>query len=569
MGVSRSTNGDALPAPTTIYTARRIHPVDGRDRPDGSQPTALAVRGGRVLAVGSLDECRQWGEAVIDDRFGDDVIVPGFVEAHAHVGEGAIGTSVPVVSRFDRPTADGGMSPAVRSYGELIERLRSLDRDMDARGEPDTLDISVRGFDPIYYAGERRLDRHHLDAVQTRRPIYVQHANGHLATVNTRGLEVWDITDDLAVEGLGRFDDGSLSGELREGAQTLARGARGGFIQQHTDPQVIRWFAAAAQRAGITTCSDIVSPVGLVPGAEEVWASVTREETFPIRAASFMMAAAHTTSIDDFVESFRATKARNEHSRWLIPAVKIVFDGSIQGWTAAISEPGYFTGTGHPMLLIPIEKMREIITGLHRAHITVHVHCNGDLASEAVLDLIEEALSHTAWLDHRHTITHAQTMTRAQLRRAARLGVAANFFTNHLWYWGDQHYEQTLGPDRANNLDPCGDALLEGVPFSLHCDAPVTPLSQLHTMWCAVNRVTPSGRVLGPWQCITPSQALRAVTIDAAWMMRLDHEVGSLETGKRADFTVLDADPLSVDPMAIRNIGVLGTVIDGVPTVVS
>ena len=145
----------------------------------------------------------------------------------------------------------------------------------------------------------------------------------------------------------------------------------------------------------------------------------------------------------------------------------------------------------------------------------------------------------------------------------ARLGLCANFFTNHLWYWGDQHYEITVGPERANQLEPCASAIREGVSFSIHSDAGVTPLGSLHTMWCAVNRVTPSGRVLGDHEKIAVEDALKAVTVDAAFQLHLDHEIGSIEAGKKADFAILEEDPLAVDPMQLRDIKVWGTVLAG------
>ena len=121
----------------------------------------------------------------------------------------------------------------------------------------------------------------------------------------------------------------------------------------------------------------------------------------------------------------------------------------------------------------------------------------------------------------------------------------------------------SVAPTRR--FEPCASALREGVPFAIHSDAGVTPLGQLHTMWCAVNRLTPKGRVLGEAEQISPYEALRAVTINAAYQLHLDHEIGSLEAGKRADFAVLEEDPLSVDPMTIRDIAVWGTVLGGQP----
>ena len=120
-----------------------------------------------------------------------------------------------------------------------------------------------------------------------------------------------------------------------------------------------------------------------------------------------------------------------------------------------------------------------------------------------------------------------------------------------------------MGPDRANRLDACGSALAAGVPLAIHSDAPVTPLGPLFTAWCAVNRVTPKGRVLGTAERITVEQALRAITLGAAWTLKLDGEIGSIECGKRADFCVLEEDPLAIDPMRLKDLRVWGTVLSG------
>jgi hypothetical protein len=244
--------------------------------------------------------------------------------------------------------------------------------------------------------------------------------------------------------------------------------------------------------------------------------------------------------------------------------VKFILDGSIQGWTALLNAPGYLTGEDHGQLLTVPEQFLDWLLPFHENGVNVHMHCNGNRTQDLAIETVDAALRRHAWLDHRHTVTHAQLTTQAQLRKMANLGLCANFFANHLWYWGDQHYEQTVGPERANALEPCASALREGVPFSIHSDAGVTPLGQLHTMWCAVNRLTPKGRVLGEVERISPYEALRAVTISAAYQLHLDHEIGSLEAGKRADLAVLSEDPLSVDPLRIRDITVRGTMLGGV-----
>jgi predicted amidohydrolase YtcJ len=149
------------------------------------------------------------------------------------------------------------------------------------------------------------------------------------------------------------------------------------------------------------------------------------------------------------------------------------------------------------------------------------------------------------------------------MRRMKTLGMAVNLFANHHYYWGDEHYATTVGPERAERMNACRSALEIGLPMAIHSDAPVTPMSPLFTAWCAVNRLTGSGRVQGGHECISAAQALHAVTLGPAHTLHLDGEVGSIETGKRADFAVLHDDPLGVDPAALREIGVWGTVQGG------
>jgi len=143
------------------------------------------------------------------------------------------------------------------------------------------------------------------------------------------------------------------------------------------------------------------------------------------------------------------------------------------------------------------------------------------------------------------------------------MGVCANLFANHMWYFGDAHYEMSIGPDRARRMDACRSALNHGVTLAIHSDTPVTPMGPLTVAWCAVNRITPKGRVLGEAQRITVAEALHAITLGPAKTLKMDDEIGSIETGKKADFAVLADDPLSVAPYELRNIEVLGTVSGG------
>jgi predicted amidohydrolase YtcJ len=541
-----------------IYSARRIITMN----PSNPEATHIAVRDGEILGVGSLEEVAVWGEHELDERFADHIIVPGFVEAHAHVMEGAMAL-MPYLGYFDKPMPDGSIAKGITSYEALLARLSEIDASMNDPTEA----IVARGFDPIYFEAEDRLTRHHLDQVSTTRPILLYHASGHLATANSAMLAENAVTADLKVEGLGRDEHGELDGELREPpAMSLCKTGYRAVMRSNLDERALHNFGRMACNTGITTVTDLAGTLVMAPRYMEMWQRVVNDPEFPTRIAVYNIPAMPGDAVD-----FRQTAAEMvrlkelETDKLRFQGVKFVLDGSIQGWSALLNSPGYLTGEDHGQLLTVPDQFKDWLLPFHEAGLNVHMHCNGNRTQDLAIETVEAVLREDPWLDHRHTITHAQLTTQAQLKKMAKLGLCANFFANHLWYWGDQHYEQTVGPERANALEPCQSALREGVPFSIHSDAGVTPLGHLHTMWCAVNRVTPKGRVLGETEKISPYEALRAVTLSAAYQLHLDHEIGSLEAGKRADFAILDEDPLTVDPMKIRDIGIWGTVLGGVP----
>jgi len=243
--------------------------------------------------------------------------------------------------------------------------------------------------------------------------------------------------------------------------------------------------------------------------------------------------------------------------------VKMMLDGSIQGFSARLRWPGYFNGAPNGIWVTAPAQYEADFEVYHRAGLQIHTHTNGDEASEVAINAIGRILARAPRPDHRHMLQHAQMIDAGLFRRMAALGLGVNLFANHLWYWGDQHAEMTMGPDRADRLDACASALAAGVPLAIHSDAPVTPLAPLFTAWCAVNRITPKGRVLGEAERLTVIQALHAITLGAAWSLNLDREIGSIECGKRADLCILDDDPLSIDPIALKDIPVWGTMLSG------
>jgi predicted amidohydrolase YtcJ len=247
-------------------------------------------------------------------------------------------------------------------------------------------------------------------------------------------------------------------------------------------------------------------------------------------------------------------------------AVKLIADGSIQGYTGYLSQPYHVPPGDDPSFRgyprIPREKLIEQVVHFHRAGMQVAVHGNGDASIDDILDAFEEAQRVAPREDPRFIIIHAQMARPDQLDRMAKLDVIPSFFTLHTYYWGDRHRDLFMGPERASRMSPAKSALDRGIRFTIHCDTPVVPMEPLRLVWAAVNRRSTGGAVIGAAERIEPMQALRAVTIDAAYQHFEEADKGSLEVGKLADLTILSRSPLD-DPEQIDEIQVQQTILGG------
>ncbi|MDE2397245.1 MAG: amidohydrolase [Burkholderiales bacterium] len=533
---------------TTIYKARKILTMNPA-RPEASH---VAVREGRILGVGALDELAGWGPYELDERFANQVLMPGLVEGHCHLMAGSLWRYV-YCGWFDARDPAGRLWPGLKSLDAVVDALAAA---AGAGGAP----VVGWGFDPIYF-GARRCTRADLDRVSATRPVGVMHASGHILNANSTLLDqAGFLRAGIDHPGIPLGADGLPEGELKgPEAMMPALGPVGldrSFLSG--DEAGIRDFARLCVRAGVTTATDLAATLG--DAEVDTLLRVAGQADYPLRIVPFLRLIGMKPA--DAVERALALRARSSE-RIRLGRIKIVADGSIQGFSARLRWPGYYNGAPQGLWYTPPETMRELYTLALARGVLVHTHTNGDEATELALDCMESALAASPARDHRFTLQHCQLADTAQFRRMEALGMGVNLFANHHFYWGDQHYALTVGPERAERMNACRSALDTGLPMAIHSDAPITPIGPLFTAWCAVNRLTASGRVLGTAERITVAEALRAITIGAAASLKLDGEIGSLECGKRADFCVLEDDPGAVDPAALKDVRVWGTVQDG------
>ena len=511
---------------------------------------AVSVRGDRIERVGTTED--------IMASVGDDTVVvdlrgrtllPGFVDAHGLFP----GSGLTVIA------ADVSSPPIgkVRSIDDLVAAMQAqLER------TPDGYWVQGAGYDDTLLVEMRHPTREDLDRVSTELPVALTHVSGHIMSVNSVALELLGIdasTPDPDGGVIGRVPGSSEpNGVLEETARLEAM-----RIAQDLGPVIVYRLVKAAVRdyaqKGVTTAQAGGMVTGLLRALKlgsDLGIIPQRLVLFPFFSEEGEAILAGEFSLDAF-----------NTDRVAMPAVKIVADGSIQGYTGYLSEPYHVpykgdTGyRGYPA--VSREDLFEQVFALRRTGYQLAIHGNGDASIEDILDAFEAAQAEHPVDDPRMILVHAQMARADQVARMKALGVTPSFFSAHTWYWGDRHRDIFMGPERAANMSPAKWAQDNGLRFSSHLDTPVTPMLPLQAVWSMVHRISSGGDVIGPEQRIAVMDALRAVTIDAAWQVFREDEIGSLEPGKLADLVVLSGNPLD-DPINMRELAVERTIVGGV-----
>jgi predicted amidohydrolase YtcJ len=532
------------PPPRTLYRGGPILSMDAENR----IAEALLVEGDRITAVGSEKGVRELagGRARVVDLAGR-ALLPGFIDAHGHFpGAGIYAVFADLNSP---PTGD------VEHIDDLVARLAGRAAETSAGDW-----VVGMGYDDTLLAEVRHPTRSDLDRASSEHPVMISHISGHLAVLNGLALERLGISVETPDPEGGVIrrepETGEPDGVLEESAMELiAAGIPLPSLMQGL--AISREAAARYARAGVTTAQSGYTAKTLMQSLP--W--LVRLGVVPLRLVLWPGMELADEMLD----------GRYEFSSWdelwvKSGAVKLIADGSIQGYTGYLSQP-YFVPPGddpsyrgYPR--IPRDELIERVARYHARGHQLAVHGNGDASIDDILDAFEKAQRAHPREDTRHIVIHAQMARDDQLDRMKQLGVIPSFFSLHSYYWGDRHRDIFMGPARAERMSPARSAARRGLRFTIHADCPVVPMEPLRLVWSAVNRISASGARIGDAQRITPALALRAVTIDAAYQHFEEDEKGSLEPGKLADLVILSASPLD-RPETIDRIRVLETIVGG------
>ncbi len=498
-------------------------------------PQAVLCEDGKIIAIGEKEQLETGADKLYDLQ--GATMLPAFLDSHSHI--------TTVANTF----AIADLSQA-QSVDDVIRIMKNyLENKQEIKEEEFLIGFS---YDNNNFPGKVHPTAADLDKVTTEYPIIISHSSGHMGVCNTLALEKLGITKDTPeIQGgkIGRHSDGTPDGYLEETAFTSNASA----LKPPSYEEMCRYMEQAQElyfKYGITTMQDGFT------GAKE-WAllsSLAKENRFKADVVAYI-------DIDKASYILKNNPQYAEYNNNLrIGGYKLFLDGSPQGRTAWMSKPYENSGdyAGYPVW--QDEQVRYFVEKAVTDKQQLLCHCNGDAAAEQFIYSFEkiDGLLDTKE-NFRPVLIHGQLARPDQMPRLEKLGMIASFFVAHVWQWGDVHLEN-FG-NRGMKICPVNSAIENKVVTTFHQDTPVLPPDMMNTVWCAVNRITKNGVQLDESEKVTVYDALKSITINAAYQYGEENRKGSIETGKDASFVILDKNPLTIPKEDIRDINVVCTIL--------
>lgn len=506
---------------------------------------AVLVENGVIKKQGSLAEVKQAAspQAESIDLQGN-TLMPAFIDPHGHVSMVGHFSLMADLSECD-------------NFDEVVQVLKAYIQEKELKKG----DIVVGcGYDHNFLAENRHPTKEIFNQVSTEHPILILHASGHLGCTNDLGLQAAGIdehTSDPEGGTIGRIaGTNEPNGYLEENAvmglqKTLFKDVK------RDEFKLAEYAQHEYIKNGIATVQDGASSKEII----DLFKALAQQQKLKIDVVAYPVFDAEPKKLMEENKDY----AKKYQNRFKIGGYKMFLDGSPQGKTAWLTEPyeGEETYLGYPWF--QDEQVKQCTDAAVNDGVQLLTHCNGDAASDQLLRNYQASLEESNYPDKenlRPVMIHCQTVRNDQLDIMADLSMIPSIFVAHTYYWGDVHLKN-LGDKRGRRISPARSAYDRGLCVNFHQDAPIVKPDMLHTIWCAVNRQTRNGVSIGSEECVSVYEALKAVTINAAYQYFEEDYKGSLEDGKVADLVILDQNPMKMDTMDIRDIQVLETIKDG------
>lgn len=545
----------------TVFVAKKIVTMD----PAIPNATAVAVADGRILSVGSLEDLKPWTDKYptqINREFADKVMYPGFVEPHAHVLLGGILFNKPMLTPSPMPNPWGPSFAGVPNIQAAMNALKKYSSDLK---DPNKT-LLVWGWDEV--AMGRAPDRQLLDQVSTTRPIIVWNASGHDMYVNSGTINHYGITPDKVkgIAGIGIDKNGQLNGQFIDLAAEmyLLKLAGKDILSPNEIPNDYLYMSDLMQQAGITTTGDLAFGSLDFDVELKMAQEFSKSPASSIRVVPVIYADPFKAKFGDNTIQEALSLSKYDNDQLIFQGVKFYSDAGYMPETMRMEHPSFVNGTIGSSTYKSAQEFSAAMKPWWDAGFHIHVHSNGDVGNAHTINALQLLQDSKPRFDHRFTVNHFGIPSTAMVFKIKALNAVVSANITYVSERAQLQYP-ALGTDRASYATRVGTLVRNGIVTSIHSDAPVAAPNPLKEAWAVVTRrdVYNDGKIWAPAEAVSSAEAMKMITINAAYTLGVESKVGSIEAGKFADFAVLNSDPQAVPTIKIKDVAVHATVLGG------
>ena len=545
----------------TVFVAKKIVTMD----PAIPNATAVAVADGRILSVGSLEDMKPWTDKYptqINRQFADKVIYPGFVEPHAHVLLGGILFNKPMLTPSPMPNPWGPSFAGVPNIQAAMDALKKYSSDIKDPNQT----LLVWGWDEV--AMGRAPDRQLLDQVSTTRPIIVWNGSGHDMYVNSGTIKHYGITPDAVkgIAGVGIDKSGQLNGQFIDLAAEmyLLKLAGKDVLKPNEIPNDYLYMSDLMQQAGITTTGDLAFGSLDFDVELKMAQAFSKSPASSIRVVPVIYADPFKAKFGDKTIQEALSLNQYDNDQLIFQGVKFYSDAGYMPETMRMEHPSFVNGTIGSSTYKSAQEFSAAMKPWWDAGFHIHVHSNGDVGNAHTLNALQLLQDSKPRFDHRFTVNHFGIPSTAMVFKIKALSAVVSANITYVSERAKLQYP-ALGMDRASYATRVGTLVRNGIVTSIHSDAPVAAPNPLKEAWAVVTRrdVYNDGKIWAPAEAVSSAEAMKMITINAAYTLGVESKVGSIEAGKYADFAVLNSDPQAIPTIKIKDVEVHATVLGG------
>ena len=542
----------------TLFPAKKVITMN----PSQPEAEAVLVEGDRIVEVGAIKNMRPWLDArphQVNDSFSDHVICPGFIDPHLHPSMAAVLLPMEFITAMRWKMPWGTVEPTTTEE-QFDQRARQLHAEKSPE-EP----LFIWGFHALWHGS---MSKPRINSISKDRPIVVWHRSFHELYMNDAALKMVKLNpEDVKPGAQIDFENGHF---YETGLGLAISRLNPWILSPERFGEGLRRLKEVVHFGGHTTIGDMAT--GLFDFESEVAAlnQTLEGDDVPFRTRLVAHGSYVRTwgdTLEESVQLARELVNRNTRRLQFGNHIKLFSDGAFFSQLAQMEEPGYIDGH-HGEWLMPPELLESNVRAYWHEGFQIHVHCCGNLGIELTLDILEKMQFEKPRFNHGFTIEHFGFSTPEQVKRIKSLGAQVSANVYYLHELSDMYAKQGIGYERASQISRLGSCFREGINTTVHSDFTMAPAEPLNHAWVGINRVNAAGDVMCPEERITPVQALEAITINAAHVLGMASQTGSLRCGKLADFTVLEDCPLSRPSIEINDIPIIGTVFEGTPFII-